>query len=124
MKDKTKKQHNLEVGDILKCAWGYGQINIDFYKVVEVLGKTKIKICGMNKKIENRYPNHYDLVQPIEKAEEKNLEPHEWGSPLLSTITLTTKYVKNNEVKITTSSKARKWNGEPCQQTNPFYGNQ
>lgn len=32
-------QHSLEVGDVLKALWGYDQTNIDFYEVVNVIGK-------------------------------------------------------------------------------------
>ncbi len=31
-----------KVGDILCCAWGYDQTNVDFYKVLKVLSKSVI----------------------------------------------------------------------------------
>lgn len=35
----------LQVGDVLKSTWGYDQQNVDFYQVVELIGKTMVKIC-------------------------------------------------------------------------------
>lgn len=39
---KAKKQafkHSLQVGDVLRCSWGYDQTNIDYYQVTELCGK-------------------------------------------------------------------------------------
>lgn len=37
-KAERNKPHNVEVGDIFRCSWGYDQTNIDFYQVTRVIG--------------------------------------------------------------------------------------
>lgn len=34
----------LKVGDVLRSMWGYDQTNVDFYEVVELVGKCSVKI--------------------------------------------------------------------------------
>ncbi len=34
----------LAIGDVLKTCWGYDQTNVDFYKVIELVGKASVKI--------------------------------------------------------------------------------
>ncbi len=34
----------LEVGDILRASWGYDQTNIDYYKVLKLVGKTQVDV--------------------------------------------------------------------------------
>jgi len=41
-KEKRKvdrsRPHDVKVGDVFRCSWGYDQTNIDFYEVTKVLG--------------------------------------------------------------------------------------
>ena len=39
---KKAWKHNLKVGQIFYCSWGYGQTNVDWYEIVEVKGKTVV----------------------------------------------------------------------------------
>lgn len=39
------KPHGLKVGDVLRSSWGYDQTNIDYYEVIELVGKRGVKIC-------------------------------------------------------------------------------
>jgi hypothetical protein len=34
----------LQVGDVLRSMWGYDQTNVDFYEVVELVGKCSVRI--------------------------------------------------------------------------------
>jgi hypothetical protein len=43
-KAKANAPHGWEVGLILVASWGYDQTNVDFYEVVEVLGKSMVRI--------------------------------------------------------------------------------
>lgn len=38
------KTHGLEIGDVLYSSWGYDQTNIDYYQVVELVGKTMVSV--------------------------------------------------------------------------------
>ena len=37
-KAERNKPHNVQIGDVFRCSWGYDQTNIDFYQVTKVLG--------------------------------------------------------------------------------------
>jgi hypothetical protein len=37
-KAERNRPHNVKVGDIFRCSWGYDQTNIDFYQCTKVLG--------------------------------------------------------------------------------------
>lgn len=41
----SKPQEFLKLGDVLVCSWGYDQTNIDYYQVLELVGKRGVKIC-------------------------------------------------------------------------------
>lgn len=38
----NKPVPSVDVGQIFVCSWGYGQTNIDYYKVIEVLNKSVV----------------------------------------------------------------------------------
>lgn len=41
---KLAQPHGLKVDDVLVCSWGYDQTNIDYYQVIELVGKRSVKI--------------------------------------------------------------------------------
>lgn len=41
---ERKKPHDVKVGDVFQCSWGYDQTNVDFYQVVELVGAQSCKI--------------------------------------------------------------------------------
>lgn len=43
-KAKRNRPHDVKVGDIFKCSWGYDQTNIDYYEVTKVIG-AMVEIC-------------------------------------------------------------------------------
>jgi len=42
-------QHNVKVGDIFRCSWGYDQTNIDYFEVIEKLGKSMVRIVEIKR---------------------------------------------------------------------------
>lgn len=38
------KPHELQVGHVLICSWGYDQTNIDWYQVVELVGARSVRL--------------------------------------------------------------------------------
>jgi hypothetical protein len=38
----NKPMPSVDVGQIFVCSWGYGQTNVDYYKVIEVLNKSVV----------------------------------------------------------------------------------
>ncbi len=51
-------KHELKVGDILYTSWGYDQTNIDFYQIVELIGKSTAKIRQIGEKIVGNEQGH------------------------------------------------------------------
>jgi len=47
-KESTERQ--LEVGDVLRCSWGYEQTNIDYYLVTKLVGKTSVEVAEIGQK--------------------------------------------------------------------------
>ncbi|MFJ3465736.1 hypothetical protein [Achromobacter spanius] len=45
--------HAYEVGDVLRCTWGYEQTNQDYYQVVKLVGKQTIEIREIESLVEN-----------------------------------------------------------------------
>ena len=40
----AKAPHTLKVGDLLRSSWGYDQINVDYYQVTALIGKTMVEL--------------------------------------------------------------------------------
>jgi hypothetical protein len=61
-----KKPHGYEVGMILVSSWGYDQTNIDFYEVVEVIGKSMVKLEKIGKQRANDSSNYsHGMAQEV-----------------------------------------------------------
>lgn len=43
-KAERNKPHNVKIGDVFRCSWGYDQTNIDYYEVTKVIG-AMVEIC-------------------------------------------------------------------------------
>lgn len=50
--ERLAAPRGLEVGDILMSMWGYDQTNVDYYQVVELVGKTKVLIREIAQEVE------------------------------------------------------------------------
>ena len=35
--------HSLELGDVLRCSWGYDQTNIDYFQVTKIIGRQMVE---------------------------------------------------------------------------------
>lgn len=51
----------LEVGDVLVSSWGYEQTNVDYYQVIELIGKASVKLqpIAKEKNFESRGDSGY-----------------------------------------------------------------
>lgn len=41
---KQTKTRELKVGSVLRASWGYDQTNLNFYKVISLIGKTMVEV--------------------------------------------------------------------------------
>lgn len=73
-KAERSKAHDVKVGDIFKCSWGYDQTNIDYYECIRVIG-SMIEICEIAQMSEENgfmsgecvpSPGHY-IGKPMKK---------------------------------------------------------
>lgn len=49
--EEKKKVIEVEVGDIVNTSWGYEQTNVDFYQVVEMVGKVSVKLRKVSQRV-------------------------------------------------------------------------
>tara|TARA_R100001224_G_C3953019_1_gene126405 strand:+ start:62 stop:634 length:573 start_codon:yes stop_codon:yes gene_type:complete len=108
-KAERLKPHTLKVGDILYTSWGYDQTNIDFYKVVKLVGKTSVKLCAMSNKYLNSDCRASDKVVPGDVKEN--------AEPFLKRVN-----GKDNHINISSFEFARVWDGNAKYQTAAGFG--
>ena len=104
-KERSEYQHTLNVGDILYSSWGYDQTNVDFYEVVQVIGKA-VAIRQIEKRVVSG--NEYsEYVAPM---------PRKYIGPALK------KIPRNNSVRLNSFSSAWLWDGKPKSQSGLYGG--
>ena len=103
----------IKEGDIFYSSWGYEQTNIDFYRVIEKVGKASVKLCSLENKILHEKSNQtQDAVVPYLVQVGRV-----WTSRV--------KYYKDDNqprIKLSNYQSAHPWDGEPKYQTNAHYG--
>jgi hypothetical protein len=104
----------IEIGDIFRSSWGYGQTNVDFYQVVGLTPKS-VKLRMIQSKVEQTGAMSGQAL-PIKDAF------YDWRSEMRGTDGVMTKKVKayrNNKnqaeayISISSFSGAWKWDGQP-----------
>lgn len=100
-KEKRLQPHSLREGDILYASWGYDQTNVDFYKVVKLVGKNKVKIVKLGK----------DHVGEF-KVEPNNLQGEKERLAVVNG--------EYNSIKFANYKIAYPWDGRPQYET-PWY---
>lgn len=116
-----------KVGDILRCSWGYDQTNIDFYKVVAVVGKASVRIRKLGCKRVGGDVG-YDLVVPsdvflVDPPSYKAQDPGYGPEGTLHRIQKTgSSDTERYSVKISSYSWAYPWDGKPEHETASGYG--
>jgi len=67
-KSQSEVKNTYKVDEILYDSWGYGQTNIDFYQITEVLSKS-IKVRAINSKLTDRECGHdQGYLMPIKDS--------------------------------------------------------
>jgi len=93
---KSAGAHTLNVGDILYSSWGYDQTNVDFYQIVELVGKaTAVLRKVAQDRTESAWMQGKCVARPGEFVGEpfrKRISPH-------------------NSVTISSCQHAYKWDG-------------
>ena len=109
-KAERNSPHNLKQGDVLVCSWGYDQTNIDFYKVIKLVGKQSVMLQAMFKK----YCKTVD-GDPHDKVAADTVKEN--AEPFTVRVN-----GKDNSVKLSSFEYAKKWDGNPTYQTGYNYG--
>ena len=102
------KPHTLKVGDILYTSWGYDQTNVDFYQVVEVVGKCTVVIREIAQKTVSGSGGPSESVVAVKDSF--------IGEPM------TKRSNSTNCVRIASYASASPWDGQPKHQTGFGWG--
>lgn len=106
---------HIKEGDIFYSSWGYDQTNIDFYKVIEKVGKGSVKIAPVENKIV-----HEQSTQTTDAV-----VPYLAGDLSGRAFTARIKYVCWDDYKTPRISIGHRdawlWDGVPKGQTNSNY---
>lgn len=111
----------FKVGDYIYNSWGYDQTNVDFYKIVALIGKTMVSILPVMSKQVNTgredvtsvsvvpgdEPAEYDVILGLSRDEVKPVR----------------KKAKDGSVVLKAGQYwARKWDGKPKYETAAGFG--
>jgi hypothetical protein len=96
---------NVKVGDIFVSCWGYDQTNVDFYKIVQVLPNS-VRYCSLG--------SNQTYTGPMQGTAVPTGEAR--GQTKMARLVVTG---DNGDChfKLTSYSRAYKWNGQPVQFT-------
>ena len=109
------KTHTLKTGDILYTSWGYDQTNIDFYQVVEVVGKASVRIRGIQSRVVGNSHCSNTVV-----PDKDNFPGY---APFLEGNMPTLKRVKpGNTLSMSSYANAYPWEGQELYETAYGYG--
>jgi len=101
-KAERLKPHSLKVGDVMVCSWGYDQTNVDFYKVVKLIGKSMVELRSIRSaRVEDSERPHGMACEVIPLPNE------EYGEPFRK------KASSSNRISMTSFSSASLWDGKP-----------
>ncbi len=103
----ARAAHTLEVGSILYASWGYEQTNIDFYQVVEVVGKRTVKVQAISSRIDHSSAGA-DYVVAV---------PDSFHGDIL-----TKRASSDNNIRISSYSSAGPWDGQAKYETAAGWG--
>lgn len=106
--EREEFKHELKVGDILYCSWGYDQTQVDFYEIVDLIGPTMVAMREVSQKVVRSWRDAAEYVAA---------EPGKFVGSVLRK-----KVSPGNRVKINSYSSAYKWDGEPKYQTGAAAG--
>jgi len=95
------KPHDLKVGQIMFSSWGYDQTNIDYYEVVEVVGKNTVRIQSLTQKTDYDSAAMAGMCEPVPGVYEKG------SKPMLKRVSA------GNYIRLTSFSGASVWDGRP-----------
>jgi hypothetical protein len=89
-KEKAAWVHDVKVGDVFRCSWGYDQTNIDYYEVTALIGKTMCDVRELKQEIhETEFmqgkciptPGKYAMEADYSKEKENGVYPMKEKAP-------------------------------------------
>ena len=107
-KADRSQPHTLKVDDILYTSWGYDQTNVDFYQVVEIVGKCTVVIREVAHKTISGSGGPSESVIAIKDS--------------FIGEAMTKRSNSTNSVRIASYASASPWDGQPKHQTGFGWG--
>lgn len=90
---------NRQIGDIFYSSWGYGQTNVDFFQVIELVGKKSVLLKEIKAIITDNHSEHSGKVKPLKDE-------------FFSEEIIKKRISKDNDIKIDAVRYARKFTDE------------
>ena len=115
---RTSFNHTLTVGDILYASWGYDQTNIDFYQVVEVVGKKSVKIRGIYGSSIRQSTGADYVVASKDSFKDRDVFLNDQNTATLKRVK------KGNIISISTFANAYPWDGKEKYETATGWGHE
>jgi len=114
-KDRAKARasfnHTLVIGSILSASWGYDQTQVNFFQVVELVGKKSVKIRAIRSRIDSQELGS-DYVVPVKDSFS------EWDTFTKDDNAPTLKRVKeHNVISVSSYANAYPWDGKGKRET-------
>lgn len=107
-------EHDLEIGDIVHCSWGYDQTNNDFWQVVKVT-KCTVDLRALKPEFVETTTGGMDAGRVITKKDNFVNEVPDWGESKWGD--LKGKRVTNGMIRIASFARASKWGGQSCHES-------
>jgi hypothetical protein len=105
-KAKRAQGHSLKVGNVLMSSWGYEQTNVDFFEVVELVGKHSVKLVKIaGQECNGNWGEEYGDRGYCEPSDSPDRA--KGGEPFLKRVD------EDGAVKIASYAWARLWDGKP-----------
>lgn len=106
--EKRKAPTTYKVGDILTSSWGYDQTNVDFYRVMKVIGARTVELRKIGSKIVSGSggPTTHVVADPDHFVSDETL----------------TKRVSDGYVSLNSYASACLWDGKPKYETGAGWG--
>ena len=113
---RTSFNHTLTVGAILYASWGYDQTNIDFYQVVEVVGKKSVKLRGISGKSIRQAAGADYVVASKDSFKDRDTFLEDGNPPTLKRVK------QGNTISLSSYANAYPWDGKEKYETAAGWG--
>lgn len=93
---------DVKIGDIYCSSWGYDQTNVDFYQVIDIMGKCTVKIREIKQRIEEGSGMSHGMACNVLPVKDDFIDDEVF-----------TKRIGKYGIRFSSFQSASKWDGKP-----------